>query len=231
MPPPVMGYATVAICVSSVSAMLRQELLDMAKTICVYASSSNTVAPRYIEAAEKLGQLMAERGHTLIYGGGRLGLMGALARSVHTHGGHVIGVLPEKLRPQSYEAADELIVTPDMRERKARMEARADGFICLPGGFGTLEELLEILTLKQLGYHTKPVAIVNTGFFFDSLNAMFEHIYAEEFAKPGFRKLYQLAAGPFDALEYLEIYEPTPLPPKWEDQLPPATPISAEGFE
>ena len=138
----------------------------MYKTICVYSSSSDAIAPEFFAVAEELGAALAGAGYGLIYGGARVGLMGAVARAVHAHGGHVVGVLPGVLQRKelTYEPADELIITQDLRERKAIMETRADAFIALPGGFGTLEEVLEILTLKQLLLHSKPLVLLNTDF-------------------------------------------------------------------
>ncbi len=131
--------------------------------ICVYCASSDAVAPAYFRAAEALGQMIAQRGDTLVYGGAGIGLMGALARAVKAGGGHVIGVMPRVLaaEPITFALLDEFVITHDLRERKARMEALADAFLVLPGGFGTLEELAEILTLRQLREHTKPVVLLN----------------------------------------------------------------------
>jgi uncharacterized protein (TIGR00730 family) len=187
----------------------------MTLNICVYASSSDALDQQYYDAATRLGELIARSGHTLIYGGGKIGLMGAVARGVHAHGGHVIGVIPEKLLPQGYNGADEMIITKTMRERKATMEARSDAFVVLPGAFGTLEEVLEIITLKQLAYHDKPITLVNTAGYYDPLVQMFEHIYAEQFANPVYRVLYHVADRPSEALAYIEQYEPTTLPQKW----------------
>jgi uncharacterized protein (TIGR00730 family) len=185
----------------------------MRQALCVYCSSSDAVAPIYFETAEEVGARLARQGYTLVYGGGRIGLMGALARAVHQNGGQVIGVIPEFLRSKglAYEAADELIITRDLRERKAAMEARADGFVTLPGGFGTLEEALEIITLKQLGLHAKPVVMVNTQGFYNSLLELVEHIYQERFAKPEYRRLYYFASDVDEAFSYLATYQPTPL--------------------
>jgi cytokinin riboside 5'-monophosphate phosphoribohydrolase len=189
----------------------------MSMVICVYSSSSDAVAPEYFEAARELGALMGTRGHTLVYGGARTGLMGELARAVHACGGRVIGVIPENIRARgvAYETADELLVTTDLRSRKAMMEARSDAFVALPGGFGTLEELAEVLTLKQLQVHSKPVVMVNTLGFYDPLADLFEHFYAQHFAKPEYRQLYHLAPGAADALDHIEHYEPPVLASKW----------------
>ncbi len=185
----------------------------MSKTLCVYCSSSDAVAPTYFEIAEEMGARLAQQGYTLIYGGGRIGLMGALARAVHQNGGQVVGVIPEFLQSKglAYDDADELITTRDLRERKAVMEARADGFVTLPGGFGTLEEALEIITLKQLGLHTKPVVMINARGFYDSMLELMERIYQERFAKPEYRYLYHFAQDVDEAFSYLAAYRPTPL--------------------
>ena len=184
--------------------------------ICVYCSSSDVVAPVFFEAADTLGRLIAQRGDTLIYGGASIGLMGALARAVKAGGGRVIGVMPQRLsaEPITFAEADEFVVTRDIRERKARMEALADAFLVLPGGFGTLEELTEILTLRQLREHTKPVVLLNIEGFYEPLIALFEHYYREGFAKP-WRDLYAVSRNAEDALTYLDAYEPTLPPRKW----------------
>jgi uncharacterized protein (TIGR00730 family) len=182
----------------------------MSQTLCVYCSSSDAVARTFFETAEEVGARLARQGYALIYGGGRIGLMGALARAVHQNGGRVIGVIPEFLHSKglAYEAADELVITRDLRERKATMEARADGFVTLPGGFGTLEEALEIITLKQLGQHAKPIVIVNTQDFYAPLLQLMERIYRERFAKPEYRQLYHFASDVGEVFSYLATYQP-----------------------
>ncbi|MBI3877687.1 MAG: TIGR00730 family Rossman fold protein [Verrucomicrobia bacterium] len=147
----------------------------------------------------------------------KVGLMGAVATSVHRHGGRVIGVSPEHVRTVelAYELSDELVVTRDMRERKAVMESRSDAFVALPGGFGTLEEVLEIITLKQLRRHAKPVVFLNTANFFDPLLAMFEQLYRERFTKDAHRHTYHVAAQPEDVFEFLANHKPAPVEPKW----------------
>lgn len=185
--------------------------------IAVYCASSNRIDGAYVAVAERLGKLLAERGHTLVYGGGDVGLMGHLARAVHDTGGHVIGVIPEALKlleGVAYGLSDELIVTQTMRERKGIIFERSEAFIALPGGLGTLEELLEVLTLKQLRYHTFPIVILNTNGFFDGLLAFFDHLIAQHFARPATRDLYHVASTPEDALAHIEVYEPTPVPDK-----------------
>lgn len=189
----------------------------MSKTICVYCSSSEALDPSYYQAAQQLGMLMAQQNYALVYGGGKIGLMGALARAVHEHGGQIIGVIPRSLKEKelAYEACDELIVTKDLRDRKAIMETRADAFVALPGGFGTLEEVFEILTLKQLQFHLKPVVLMNTNGFYDHFARLCEHIYQERFAKPDSHQLYHIAANTAGVFSYLETYQPLQLQSKW----------------
>jgi cytokinin riboside 5'-monophosphate phosphoribohydrolase len=186
------------------------------KNICVYCSSSDAVAPVFLETARALGVQIAARSATLIYGGANLGLMGELARAVHAGGGRVVGVIPQALQARGigYAIADEIIITQDMRERKATMEARADAFIALPGGLGTLEELLEMLTLRQLQAHTKPIILLNTADYYAPLFALFAHLYRERFAKP-FENLYHIADSVEGIFDYLDAYEPFVAPSKW----------------
>lgn len=175
----------------------------MPKSIAVYCSSSNRIPQAYVAAAKELGRLLGEGRHELVYGGGRVGLMGVVAAQVHTYGGRVYGVIPERLKARegiAYELADQLVVTETMQERKALMFNRAEAFVVLPGGFGTLEEFLEVLTLRQLGYHPKPIALLNTGGFFDPLLAFFDRLFEEGFARSGTASLYHLAATPAEAL-------------------------------
>lgn len=184
--------------------------------ICVYCSSSSAVDSVYTEAAWALGARLAARGDTLVYGGATAGLMGVVARSVHAGGGRVIGVIPRTLAEKqlAYQEADELVITRDLRERKAEMDARAEAFVVLPGGFGTLEELLEVLTLRQLRLHERPIILLNTAGFYEPLIALFEHLYRERFAKPA-RELYHLAADVDEVFAYLDSYRPAPAPDKW----------------
>lgn len=182
----------------------------MIKSICVYCSSSNAIDARHFETAQRLGQLIAERDATLVFGGGSVGLMGEVARAVHDGGGTVVGVIPEALKARegvAYDLADELIVTSTMQERKAGMYQRADAFAVLPGGFGTLEEFLEILTLKHLDYHEKPIALINTDGFYDRLTGFFEQLRAFKFAsKRSEDESYHLAPSPDDALDYFDAW-------------------------
>lgn len=187
------------------------------KTICVYCSSSNRVAPVYTDAAKALAAAMTASGYDLVYGGADAGLMGLVASEVRTRGGRVIGVIPKKLadKGMTWNGADEIVVTDDMRERKRVMDERAGGFIGLPGGFGTLEEMLEIMTLKQLQYHNKPIVFLNSNGFFDKLFELFSRIFDEGFARPEFSALYHVTDDPVAAVRYVSEYvPPTPIE-KW----------------
>lgn len=187
------------------------------KSICVYCASSDAVPLELFDLASDLGASIVSHGYTLVYGGGGVGLMGAVARSVHKNGGEVVGVIPKFLRRPGicYEGCDELIVTSDMRERKFVMESRADSFIALPGGFGTLEEVLEIITLKQLKIINKPIVFLNANGYYSGLNDMFEHIYECHVAKPDYRNLYYFANDVSDAMSHIEAYQPLALVNKW----------------
>jgi uncharacterized protein (TIGR00730 family) len=189
----------------------------MISRICVYCSSSAHVDPLYFADAEELGRLVASGGYHLVFGGGNLGLMGTLARSAKKDGAYIISVNLKLFVEEgiNFEAADELIVSPTMNERKRIMGEQADAFIALPGGFGTLEELAEVLTLKQLHFHTKPIVIVNTKNYYDHLIDWLEHSYGEKFVKDKYRSIYHVAHGPEDAMQYIEEYKPVDLPLKW----------------
>lgn len=154
------------------------------RSICVYCSSSDTIDPAYRGPAQSMGQFIAEHGDALVYGGGSVGLMGEVARSTQAHGGTVVGVIPESLTTAevAFNDADELIVTQTMRERKQIMDDRADAFVVLPGGFGTLEELAEILVLKILDYTDRPLIVVNLDGFYDPLIELFNHFVEHGFA-------------------------------------------------
>lgn len=189
----------------------------MDRVICVYSSSSNTVDEKYFKAASEIGKTIALNGDVLLFGGGLVGLMGATSKAVHAHGGKVVGIIPEALNLKGvvYELCDELVVTPGMRERKAIMDARSDAFVALPGGYGTLEELLEIITLKQLKYHNKPIVILNIYGFYDKLLEQFESLIGLSFAKAESRKLYKVCSTVDEAMLYINTYEPQVFSEKW----------------
>ena len=175
-------------------------------SICVYCSSSNAIADTYPPVAEALGRHLARRGHTLVYGGGAVGLMGVLAHAAHEEDGTVTGVIPSKLQEREGIAydADELIVTDTMRERKGIMFRRADAFVVLPGGYGTLEEFMEVLTLKQLGYHDHPIVILNVDGFFDTLLNFFEELRDGRFAREAITDLVHVVPTAEAALDRIE---------------------------
>ncbi len=191
--------------------------------ICVFCSSSDAVSRSYFDAAEELGRELAVRKHTLIFGGGKVGLMGALAKAVHSAGGKVFGVMPRKMAEWNvgYEASDEMILTKTMRERKAVMEEMADAFIALPGGLGTFEELLEITTLKQLHFHSKPIVILNIHGYYDPLLALMGHAVQGRFMKPETLSLYKVCNFAAEAINYIETYEaPKSIPKFFVELLP-----------
>ena len=160
--------------------------MNQIKTVCVYCGSGAGTNPRFIEAAVALGKTFAENSIRLVYGGGSVGLMGAVARSVLDNGGTVTGIIPEFLmvRENMLSRVQELIVTPDMHERKRLMFERSDAFVALPGGIGTLEELVEQMTWQQLGRHTKPVLLANIDDFWEPLLSLLKHMRTSEFIRP-----------------------------------------------
>lgn len=160
--------------------------MSIIKNVCVYCGSGPGTDPVFVESAIALGKSLAENGVGLVYGGGSIGLMGAVATSVLEHGGNVIGIIPEFLtkRENALTGAQELIVTHDMHERKRLMFERSDAFVALPGGIGTLEELVEQLTWQQLGRHSKPILLANIGNFWDPLLELLEHMRATAFIRP-----------------------------------------------
>ena len=182
----------------------------MIKNVCVYASSSTLLDDIYMNTAEELGRTLAQRGIGLVYGAGGYGLMGAAARGAREAGGSVIGVIPEKMDVDGvvYEGCTELFVTRTMRERKALMEDKSDAFIALPGGFGTFEEILEIIALRLLMYHTKPVVILNINGYYDPLVRQFDVAVEQKFASPKALEMYGVFSEIDEALEYIENYQP-----------------------
>jgi uncharacterized protein (TIGR00730 family) len=168
----------------------------MAKLLCVYCGSSRKLDPAYYAVAEAVGRAMVARGWGLVYGGGNVGMMGSVAQAVKAAGGHVVGVIPDfmRVRELAFEEATELIIVSTMRERKQIMEERASAFLALPGGIGTLEELMEILTLRYINRLDKPVVILNHGGFYDDLLRFFERMRAERFKSDSMRALYGVAS-------------------------------------
>jgi uncharacterized protein (TIGR00730 family) len=161
--------------------------MSLIRTVCVYCGSSSGTDPAFVEAARELGRILAENRVRLVYGGGTVGLMGALATAVLDHGGEVTGVIPEFLttRERKLTRAQEIIVTRDMHDRKRVMFERADAFVALPGGIGTLEETIEQMTWAQLGRHKKPILLANIKGFWDPLCALLDHMTELAFIHPG----------------------------------------------
>ena len=187
------------------------------RSVTVFCGSSDSVDRKYFAAAEELGAKLARRGWRLIYGGGGVGLMGSLARAVLAHGGEVTGIIPKALLELGVgdTGLTELVVTDGLRDRKAIMDERGDAFVALPGGLGTLEEVLEALTLKQLGYHRKPIAVVDLHGFFDPLWAQCQRGIDEGFINPEFLDLWYPAPDIDALLRYLDGYEPHGYGLKW----------------
>ena len=160
---------------------------EQIKTVCVYCGSGPGSSPRFVEAALALGKAFAENNIRLVYGGGSVGLMGAIAKSTLDHGGLVTGIIPDFLRSREnmLTRVQEMIVTPDMHERKRLMFEHSDAFVALPGGVGTLEELVEQLTWKQLGRHAKPVLLANIDNFWEPLFSLLSHMRQTEFIRAG----------------------------------------------
>jgi uncharacterized protein (TIGR00730 family) len=184
--------------------------------ICIFCGSQPGLDPDYAAAAGHLGRLLAARGITIVYGGGHVGMMGLLAEAALKAGGQVIGVIPEglKRRELAYANLTQLIVTRTMHERKQQMADLADGFIALPGGFGTFEEFCEIVTWAQLGMHGKPCALLNVKGYYDRMLAMFDHGLQEGFIRPVHRGLVLAEPDAERLLSVMQAWVP-PVLEKW----------------
>lgn len=189
------------------------------QTLCVYCGSSPGRRPAYADAARSLGRLLAERDVGLVYGGARVGIMGIVADAVLEQGGRVTGVIPESLmrKELAHQGLTALHVTASMHERKMRMAELADGFIALPGGVGTLEEIFEAWTWAQLGFHRKPCGLLNVEGYFDALSAFLDHTVSERFVREGHRGMLLVDNDPAALLDRFTRYEP-PTVPKWIDR-------------
>lgn len=176
--------------------------------ICVYGSASPTIDKKYIEITEEMGKTMVQRGHSLVFGGGGNGLMGATARGVKSQGGYILGVIPTFFRNEEIEAVcdfcDKLIEPDTMRERKQIMEENCDAFIVVPGGIGTYEEFFEILTSKQLCRHNKPIAIYNQMGYYNELYATMEQAVKKNFIKPDCLELFKMSENLGELFSYIE---------------------------
>jgi len=189
----------------------------MNQYISVFCSSSEKMDPIYISAAQELGARIGREKDCLVYGGTTIGLMGQVARNAQENGAKIIGIIPQKIHDFGigWQEIDEYIVTKDMHQRKALIEDRADVFVAIAGGFGTLEELSEVITLKQLDYHKKPIILLNTNQFYDPLLKYFESLYEKGFAHESYRSLYYLASDVDDIYEHIFKYSEKIYAPKW----------------
>lgn len=180
------------------------------RQICIFCGSSMGRRLEYQQAAVEMGQAIARRNYALVYGGGRVGLMGVVADAVLAAGGKVIGVIPEFLDAKeiAHQGLTQLHIVRSMHERKALMEELADGFVALPGGYGTLEEFCEILTWAQLGLHRKPQGLLNVEGYYDPLLRLFDQTVDEGFLKPEQRQIVLEATGPEQLLTLMENYQP-----------------------
>ena len=176
--------------------------------ICVYGAASNEIDKSYISAVEAFGEEMAKRGHTLVFGAGGGGLMGAAARGVHRCGGKIIGIIPSFFRDETieeiFDKCDELIYTETMAQRKDKMEELADAFVTVPGGIGTFEEFFQVLTLKQLARHTKPIAIFDVNGYYAELNSFLNLSVKEKFINRDCYNLYLYSDNATEILDYVE---------------------------
>jgi uncharacterized protein (TIGR00730 family) len=190
------------------------------KRICVYCGSSVGARPSYQQAAQRLGELMAERGIGLVFGGGGIGLMGVVADAVLARGGEAIGVIPESLvrREIGHRGVTKLHVVETMHQRKALMADLSDAFIALPGGYGTLEEICETITWSQLGIQQKPCGLLNIENYWDGMLQFLDHAMREDFVRPENRGLVLVASTPEQMLEQLAAWTPPAHIEKWLDE-------------
>lgn len=199
-------------------------MAGMIRAVTVYCSSSSAIPKAYFDAGAALGRAIAENKWHLVYGGNAVGLMGQLADACRAAGGKVVGITPKLFADKGVadQQCHELVVCATMRERKAGMEERADAFVAMPGGLGTFEEVFEIIVGKQLRYHTKPIALLNTANYFGPLLAMIEHGIEQRFIKPAARDLYFVSEDVGEIIEHFRTYEPPAASDKWFSHTPPS---------
>lgn len=192
----------------------------MIKSVTVYCSSSSALDQHFNDAAQSLGRGIAVQGWQLVYGGNFVGLMACVARGCREAGGKVIGITPQLMHDKglSDPDADELVITNDMRDRKALLERRGDAFVALPGGLGTYEEIFDIVVARQLGYHEKPIVLLNIQGYYDPLLKLVEHGIQQRFIKALARQLYFVAGTVEEAIEHLKKPTPPVLVDKWFDK-------------
>lgn len=180
----------------------------MKKNICVFCSSSDVIHDMYFKEAKLLAKKIVNENKTFVFGGSGVGLMKHLALNVTESGGNAIGIIPQKIfdKGLACKLVKNMIVTPDMHTRKEKLAEISDVFIAMPGGFGTLDEIFDVITLKQLGYHSKPIIFLNTNGFYDNLILFFETLYKEKVAKSEYRNIYYIAKNVDDAFNYIDNY-------------------------
>lgn len=190
-------------------------------SVCVFCGASTGANPLYREAAQALGRAIAERKLTLVYGGGAVGLMGIVADAALAAGGEVIGIIPQSLKDKEigHRGLTRLEVVDGMHARKARMAELSDAFIALPGGLGTLEELFEVWTWGQLGYHHKPLGLLEVNGFYEKLSGFLDHIVGEGFVRAPHRDMLQISDSPASLLDALDAWKPS-VADKWADSKP-----------
>jgi uncharacterized protein (TIGR00730 family) len=183
------------------------------KSICVFCGARPGTDPAFMEAGEAMGRAIAARGLTLVYGGARIGIMGAVANAALAAGGRVVGVIPKSMvsKEIAHDGLTELFLTETMHDRKDRMIALSDAFVALPGGFGTYDELFETITLAQIGLHEKPNALLDTKGFFQPLLALLRHTIAHQFAAPEHERLVVVENDPDRLLDAIAAWKPPPL--------------------
>jgi len=191
------------------------------RSVCVFCGASTGANPAYRDAAIALGRAIAQRGLKLVYGGGAVGLMGIVANAAMAAGGEVVGIIPQSLLDAEvgHKGLTRLEVVDGMHARKARMAELSDAFIALPGGLGTLEELFEVWTWGQLGYHAKPLGLLDVNGFYEKLGGFLDHVVEEGFVRPQHRAMLQLAQQPDQLLDAMDSFV-APVVPKWVDKTP-----------
>src|SRR6266511_2052885 len=184
----------------------------LAAMICVFCGAATGRAPDYVDAARVLGEMLAQRGIGLVYGGGRVGIMGALADAVLDAGGRAIGVIPQQLldREIAHDGLTELHLVKDLHQRKARMAELADAFITLPGGIRSMRELFEVWSWAKLGLHSKPCGLLNVNGYFDSLGTLADEMVTEGFLEPVYRRMLLIEEQPGVLLDRLAVYVTSP---------------------
>jgi uncharacterized protein (TIGR00730 family) len=198
----------------------------MIKAITVYCSSSKSLAAAYYDAGRELGRAIAGNGWRLVYGGNNIGLMGVLADAVRAGGGKVVGVTPKLFCDKGLDdkSCEELLVTDGMRDRKAILEERGDAFIAMPGGLGTFEEIFEIIVGKQLGFHNKPIVLLNVNEYWSPLVELIDRAIEQKFIKPKARELFFVAPDVPAAITHIQMYKPVRASHEWfpHDEMPSA---------